>query len=168
VNIWTASSSNYLGGILNQHKKSGVDKPGRFILSERKDLCDDLAIEGTILSHSDTCPRELNFVHKSKVILGLNMPAMDCIVVSKCECSKLHHQIFLCMKSRPFFWNSQSLNSIAGLKSIPLKHREGSCMIFLVEKISGTGSLYLSWWNDSCICVNLLCKYEMMLAFEST
>jgi hypothetical protein len=107
-------------------------------------LCDDLAIEGTILSHSDTCPRELNFVHKSKVILGLNMPAMDCIVVSKCECSKLHHQIFLCMKSRPFFWNSQSLNSITGLKSIPLKHREGSCMIFLVEKISGTGSLYLS------------------------
>ncbi len=60
------SSSSYLGGILNQHKKSGVDKPGRFILSERKDLCDDLAIEGTILNHSDTCPRELNFVHKSK------------------------------------------------------------------------------------------------------
>ncbi len=77
------SSSSYVGGILNQHKKSGIDKPGRFILFERKDLCDDLAIEDTILNHSGTCPRELNFIHKSKIILGSNMPAMDCIVVPK-------------------------------------------------------------------------------------
>jgi len=57
------SSSSYVGGILNQHKKSGVDKPGRFILFKRKDLCDDLVIEDTILHHNDTCPRELSFMH---------------------------------------------------------------------------------------------------------
>jgi hypothetical protein len=99
------------------------------------------------------------------------MPSMDCTVVSKCECCKLYHQVFLCKKSCPFFCNSQALNSITGLKSISLKHREGSCMIFLVEKVSGTGSLYMlcepfvQVWNDSCICANLLCKYEMIAAF---
>jgi hypothetical protein len=34
--IWTVSSSSYVGGIPNQHKKSGIDKPGRFILFKRK------------------------------------------------------------------------------------------------------------------------------------